>query len=198
MTVVAGQVQPQGQNLALGLDLGEAFQFVVVWEVLQQVVQFVEEDSLMIGGVEEDPVGHQGAGIVDKAVVKIAFLTTAHGVGKLVLMEVDGSRNVVGQVAGQGQEGGQVQHVGGQGKIGLEVHLSEPPGQGDRPAVHAPLPKPSRQAQQRHLVVAASTIAIGPGLVGASVVRLNKENLHLSILPAISWMFIAVSLLHSN
>ncbi len=179
MTVVASQVQPQGQNLALGPDLRDAFQFVVVGEVLQQAGQFAEEGSLMIGRVEEDLVGHQGAGIVDKAVVQVALLTTAHGVGKLVLMEVDGSRNVVSQVAGQGQEGGQVQHVGGQDEIGLKVHLSEPPGQGDRSAVHAPLPKPSRQAQQFHLVAAASAIAIGPGLVGASVVRFDKENLHL-------------------
>ena len=128
----------------------------------------------MVSRIEKDPVGHQSAGIVDEAVVQVAFLTTAHGIGELVLMEVDGSRNVVSQVAGQGQKGGQVQHVGGQDELRLKVRLSEPPGQGDRSAVHAPLPKPPRQAQQLHLVAAASTIAIGPGLVRASIVRFDK------------------------
>jgi hypothetical protein len=100
-------------------------------------------------------------------------------------MEVDGRGNIVGQVAGQGQEGRQVQHVGGQGEIGLKVCLSEPPGQGDRSAVHAPLPKPPWQAKQLHLVVAASAISIGPGLVGAGVVRFDKENLHHPLIAAI-------------
>jgi hypothetical protein len=165
--------------------LGDAFQFVVVGEALQQAGQLTEEGSLMIGRVEKDLIGHQGAGIVDKSVVQVALLTPAHGVGELVLMEVDGRGNVMGQAAGQGQEGRQVQHVGGQDEIGLEAHPSEPPGQGDRSAVHAPLPKPPRQAQQLHLVAAASTIAIGPGLVGASVVRFDKKNLHHPLIAAI-------------
>lgn len=134
-------------------------------------------------GVEEHPVSGQGARVIDEAVLVVALqfhvlVGGRPGVVDLVFMKIKGGRDVSAFRTGEGQEGRQVEHVGGQEEIGAVFYFQKLLRQNHRPAVHAPLPVPAFQREDLHIVAAVFLEAFGPLAVAAGEKWFEQDDFH--------------------
>ena len=151
----------------------------VVRKVLEQSRRLVEPTLQVIRRVEADPIRGEHREVLDHAEGQVAFGAGWRRVGELVFVHVEHSRNRRQLPAQQREERGQVDHAGGEQKIGAFAGREQGArllGQLERAAVHPPLPEGARHAQDAHTMAAMRCISFGPGAVRAGVVGVEEPD----------------------
>ena len=125
-------------------------------------------------------IGRQRRGIIDKAIMFVALLRhiailLGPGIDELVFMKIECDRNACRVRPREGQKRGQIEHIRCYNHIRAGLALEILARQRDSPAVHAPFPELSLQAEDINLQPAERLISLRPLRMRSGEIRLNEE-----------------------
>ncbi len=155
MCVECREIQTDGQDLGATLDALRHPAPVVVRQTRQELRQTRHEVASMELRVEDDGLGRQAGQHVREAEVRVELLVGRQRITELILVHVEQNGSGPQHRCQKRAKVRHVDEVGAEQKVviaGRGRSVVERPGEVQRRASHAPLPKTRRQREQLHVV----------------------------------------------